>query len=53
MNSQIEMVHILKSLVKEVHEMNRRLDRICQASIFSKDTPIVRTELESSNEQDT
>ena len=28
---------ILKAIVKELHEMNKKLDRIGQASIFSKD----------------
>lgn len=32
---------ILKELVKELHEINRRLSRICEADILSIDTPII------------
>lgn len=31
-----EMIYILKDIVKELHELNRKLDRFGQASIFSK-----------------
>jgi hypothetical protein len=31
----------LQAIVKELHELNRRLDRLCRASIFSIDEPVV------------
>ena len=31
----------LMEIVKELHEINRKLDRLCQASIFSINGPIV------------
>jgi len=32
----------LAAIVKELKELNRRLDRLCRASIFSLDEPVVR-----------
>lgn len=31
----------LMAIAKELHEINRKLDRLCQASIFSINGPIV------------
>lgn len=31
----------LMAIAKELHEINRKLDRLCQASIFSLNSPIV------------
>lgn len=31
----------LQAIVKELKELNRRLDRLCRASIFSLDEPAV------------
>lgn len=32
----------LQAIHKELREMNRKLDRICRASIFSLDAPVVK-----------
>ena len=37
----------LQAIVKELKEMNRRLDRLCRASIFSLDEPIVNVKHEN------
>jgi len=31
----------LQAITKELKELNRRLDRLCRASIFSIDTPVI------------
>ncbi len=33
----------LKEIAKELHELNRKLDRLCRASIFSVDDPLIIT----------
>ena len=40
----------LAAIVKELKELNRRLDRLCRASIFSLDEPAVRVKHEFSGE---
>lgn len=32
--------YILKQIAKELHEMNKKLDRLGQASIFKKDSDV-------------
>ena len=32
----------LQAIHKELRELNRRLDRICRASIFSLDPPVIK-----------
>lgn len=36
----------LTAIAKELHELNRRLDRLCRAAIFSLDEPVVCTKSE-------
>lgn len=35
----------LQAIHKELRELNRRLDRICRASIFSLDEPVVNVKI--------
>lgn len=35
----------LQAIHKELRELNRRLDRICRAYIFSLDEPVVKVEI--------
>ena len=35
------LIFVLKEIAKELHEINKRLDRMCRASIFSVQEPIV------------
>lgn len=41
MDSQMSTEKALIEIAKELHEINRKLDRLCQASIFSLNGPIV------------
>lgn len=34
----------LQAIHKELKELNRRLDRLCRASIFSLDPPVIKVE---------
>ena len=36
----------LQAIHKELKEANRRLDRLCRASIFSLDTPVIKVQIE-------
>ena len=38
----------LREIAKELHEMNRRLDRLCRASIFSVGDPKISIQIEES-----
>ncbi len=40
----------LTAIVKELKELNRRLDRLCRASIFSLDEPVIRVKHDYSGE---
>lgn len=35
-----EMILVLKSIAKELHDMNKKLDRIGQASIFNEKSEV-------------
>ena len=35
MTTDRDIVKALNSIVREIHEINRRLDRLCRSSIFS------------------
>ena len=37
----------LQAIHKELKELNRRLDRLCRASIFSLDEPVIRVKPEN------
>lgn len=36
MNVETSKVQALKDIAKELHEINRKLDRMCNSDIFSK-----------------
>ena len=36
----------LQAIHKEFKELNRRLDRLCRASIFSLGTPVIKVQIE-------
>ena len=36
----------LQAIHKELRELNRKLDRLCRASIFSLDEPVIRVKPE-------
>ena len=40
----------LQAIHKELKELNRRLDRLCRASIFSLDEPVIRVKPENWSE---
>ena len=37
----------LQAIARELHELNRRLDRLCRASILSLDEPAVNVKQEN------
>lgn len=39
-----ETVYVLKDIVRELHEMNRKLGKLCQASIFKPETTLFTQE---------
>lgn len=43
---------ILKAIAKELHEMNKKLDRIGQASIFKRDVATYRYVEDESGKED-
>ena len=42
----------LQAIHRELRELNRRLDRICRAYIFSLEAPVIKVETSEENSQE-